>query len=674
MPTLIIVKLIPTQPTKSSLFRKALDGLSIDVYDLTVEENVKGVKIGSASNNGEFPKGEPKIPKVRDLLFDGKALVPPELVNSILQDYPSDLQNIDAGILAPDGIYSVGTAVIIVILPAGHLEYQSLDIRLEIKCNGLSILDNTIDYNIDVVQIDHLLPDQRAYTTLSASTYLALLIEGIGVDASSAFVQLNPNSQPPDFETLRKAVNAVLDQDHPTKDEKNISYLELRSTPLTAGQCSMIASEITWNRKLYPIPAPADSLYEMYTVPREIALVDNTAIYISSDDQTKVENACKQFEGDLQTYHTTYDADAAKLAVFVFAVSSAAICERISTKASLAGFIFPVEAGNSQSSMTVYPEATVVQPRFIVPAAYFYALGAGYPMQVSASQCYSTATMATEDQLLNQFQASVDSKVLSKTEASITDVIGTLTTTGAGTVTETDSSTSINFDQAARRLVALGSTTGPLVSIATVDLLLNVFLLFDRLTTDIDKSFWAQAIAKDLGNYLTLLLQAITLGKTLLVKIIISPKSSLHVSTIHDLVTKTSSNWLTFFQTPATPATPAVPVTPTSPAKPPTEEVPAIETLLPDFTLPGNIEQYTNSFVRRLCKFFTVNQETVAPNPQGPGSVGSFRQLSGNILLKFISIYNRLQSKALDFGSPLDAATVEQALAEIFPDDADAST
>jgi hypothetical protein len=673
MPSLIIVKLIPTQPTKSSLFRKALDGLSIDAYDLTVEENVKGVKIGSASNNGKFPDGELKVPKVGHLLFDDKAPAPGKLVNSILQDYPSDPHDVSAGILAPDGIYSVGTAVIVVTLPAGHLEYQSLDIRLEIKRNGLSILDNTIDYNIDVVQMDPLLPDQRAYTTLSASTYLALPMEEIGLDASSAFVQLNPNGQPPDFEILRKAVNAVLDQDHPLSDEKNMSHLELRSTPLTAAQCGIIASEITWNRKLYPIPTPTDSLYEMYTVPRKIILLGDTATDMSSDDQTKVENARKQFEGDLQAYHTTHDADAAKLAVFVFAASAAAICERMSAKASLAGFTFPVEAGDSQSSTTAYPEATVVlqyhdgatQPRFIVPAAYFYALGASYPMQVSASQRYNVATMATEDQLLNQFQASIDGGVLSKKEASITDV--------TGPVTQTDSSTSINLNQAARRLVALGSITGPLVSVATVDSLLNAFLLFDGLTTNIDNSFWAQAIATDPGDYLTLLLQAITLGESQLVKMIMSPKSSLHVSTVHDLVTKTSGDWLTFFQTPGTPASPAIPATPASPAKPATKEVPAMETLLPDFTLPGNVEQRTSSFVQRLRKFFTVNRDTVVANPQGPSSVGSFGQPSGDILLKFISVYNGLQSKALDFGSPLDAATVEQALAEIFPDDADAS-
>jgi hypothetical protein len=67
---------------------------------------------------------------------------------------------------------------------------------------------------------------------------------------------LNPNGQPPDFDSLCRAINIVLQQDHPTPGDKNANNsLQTLTSPLTPSQASQIASEIVWNRNLDPLPA-----------------------------------------------------------------------------------------------------------------------------------------------------------------------------------------------------------------------------------------------------------------------------------------------------------------------------------------------------------------------------------------------------------------------------------
>ena len=64
--------------------------------------------------------------------------------------------------------------------------------------------------------------------------------------------------------------------------------------------------------------------------------------YVNND----IDNFRRQFEADLSNYQTAHDADASKLANFVFAVSAAIQCENLSASAGQAGITFPVETGD----------------------------------------------------------------------------------------------------------------------------------------------------------------------------------------------------------------------------------------------------------------------------------------------------------------------------------------
>jgi hypothetical protein len=366
---------------------------------------------------------------------------------------------------------------------------------------------------------------------------------------------------------------------------------------------------MTWNRTLYPLPTPAINIHQMYTL--QVVPDTKKAIPPSTDS----ENDRKQFESSLQNYHLTHDSEASRLAGFVFAASAAIACERLSEEATMAGISFPVEAAGS--SLATFSTASVVLarigssptlllrllPAFTVPAVFFYVLGTGYPSQVSVQQRYSVANMATEDQLRSQFQTAVDSGILALPAGPV----------GAGDTTPT-TPWSLNLDRAARRLTALGSTSiGPQCPTASLlqgntqpsgisSPILGDWLQYSGLTADIDANFWAPAISNYPAAYTTLLLQAITQGDTQLVAQI---QVQFKVTTVQQLVALKSADWLAFFT--------------------------SHEALLPDFTLPGNPQQRTDSFVQRVQKFFAVPTDTVGFSLPDNGQVSSFSASTDDI-------------------------------------------
>ncbi|KAF2395546.1 hypothetical protein EJ06DRAFT_534894 [Trichodelitschia bisporula] len=606
--SLLIVKLTPVKPCEFNIFRDALKKLTIVAYELTVENNSGGVEIGKAHGLAEL--------EVALAASQEGSLATP-----IFQDFrrlvPLDILH----------VYSVGTAVVVV------KNRSPLNVRLEYRIDDV-VVGSSVDYNVSVSQME-LDSHQTTYMQQTPFNYFAL---PLAKPEPSAITLSNEGTAPP-FDKLLAAINSALTQDD-SSDENLKKSLETRSVPLTAAQCRQLASVIVWNRSLYPAPAPSGDVHQMYTLP----LTDTNNNPLGHPDDTNVENSRRQFEGDLQNYHRIPDSDASRLTNYVFAVSAAIQCESMSAAARAAGLVFPVEGAVA----TGFPHAFVVLeypdgsdgPRFTVPAAFFYALGASLPLDIAADERYRAAKLSTEDQLQNAIQKSV----------------------GAGTVAATtapvkETGSAINVGQAARRLAALGAASaanGTQVDVTLIHAadeksnLLGDWLLYNGLTSMIDSDFWGSAIVQHPATYLTLLLQAVTQGETALVAAI---RAKLSVSFVKDLVALTPDKWQAFFADNAV--------------------------LLPTFTLPGSTSQRTDTFIQRLRKFFTVPEtpstDTSEPPDTGLGAT-TFGLPLDDTLAQFINEYQRLFHKDFDFWSLADAKELEKTVRGVYPDDAAART
>jgi hypothetical protein len=628
MPDLIIVKLLPTKPTLPSQFRHVLEHLTVTAYDRTVDNSIEGVPIGSASG----------------LLdpFEKVTVEPgpiPLLKKSIMQTLkPKELQIPLSG-WVPDGppiLWSVATAVIVARPPPGHPEYRvpnSFDLRITVDRQDIQLVDPTIEYNINVVSINEpqqLSTDQSDYIQMPSSAYFSLPVE-VFDDSSRAVVTSDTDGGPPDFKALRKAINMVLLADHPNADKPDQILLEDRMTPLTAQQCAQIAAEITWNRSLNPTPVPPNIQFPLRNSPLE-----NMYTLAASNDQKVIDDSEKsrrEFESALKTYHSTLGGQTTRLATFIAAASAAVVCERLTASYSLAGITFPVEVpGTANNSSPPVTTASVIlegsgsgplDPPFIVPAIYFYTLAAKYPTQISIKQRYLAATMSTEEQLRTQFQAAIDTGLLHTSEPGVTKIDGKAP------------ATAINLDQAARRLASLGSALGQFkVDVASVKDLVVAWLAYDGLSANMttpNTGFWATVISKQGNAYVTLVLQAVTLGQTDLVAEI---KKQLNPVDVTALGKMTSADWLDFFT--------------------------KHETLLPNFTGHGSVQQRAEVFIQRLQKFFTVSSSITSSGVTNPLPVPSFGLSPGDPFYSFLGEYKKIQNgKDLDFAMDPDIKVIE---------------
>jgi len=59
MPDLIILRLLPAEPTSGEEFRKALDQLTIRAYDLSFNNSGNGDLLGTASGLADWFPGDP---------------------------------------------------------------------------------------------------------------------------------------------------------------------------------------------------------------------------------------------------------------------------------------------------------------------------------------------------------------------------------------------------------------------------------------------------------------------------------------------------------------------------------------------------------------------------------------------------------------------------------------
>lgn len=630
MPSLIVIRLVPVEPTAGGAFTAYLNDLTITAFDVSfnpppglvvlppgaiepiagIFDPPPGVFLGQA-------RFLPTLPPV----LPGD---PPQLdVNTrIVQHFGAASTNL---FVPQIGLLSVATAVIDAS-GAAHAEHATRDLRLIVtRGGGQIVLDQTF-FNAPLDPGAMPLPE--GFPTLpTTSLYLSLPVAGGELNSTTdAYVALPSDGTPPSFADLRAAVELVIAGDPGAFNLSN----------LTAAQAAHVAQEIAWNLKFHPLPIPKP--VSLVTPPPPLRTLE--LIYTLSGEDSDTENdepARKQFEANLLTYYTQRDADGQRLANYVFALGAAiwaAEQSGLPATGGAAGFSFPVRPGVTETGAR-YKQATVVlsgsgttlNPSFALPAAYFYALGAQLPPQITREQRLELALLEEEQRLRTSLQTALDTNVI---------------------VAEPG----INPAQAARRLRALGATrtSAPQFALngnAGVQALVQAWL--DFVGDDIN-AFWDGALAAHAAAHLDLVLWALTEG------FIVDPsavpplslaaeiESELGVTSAADVAGTTVEDWHDFFDHP----------------------VWAELRLLPPFTAPGSVAERIDAFIRHVQKFFelvaVVLQNPATPTLDGPPR---FPTPTGDPLSLFAANYGI----PLVFGAGLDAARVANAVQAVFPAD-----
>ncbi|KAJ0417374.1 hypothetical protein BJY00DRAFT_208386 [Aspergillus carlsbadensis] len=638
----IIIRVIPSSPVDAETFQVVLATLKVEVYDLSLDDSRTGTLIGIA-----------------------EGLLPIAATEAEIINEPSNIRRLRMGIwqhwepnplqhpslpINPNNVtrFSVASAVVLLNRPA-RLEYGSFDLNVKITRNDNLALLSKIEYNANPVVSVRLEPPllgrQLDAFQLAAAAYISV--------PAVSLSNLNPNTAIPDltgsgrvweFTTIVNATNAVLTQDRRAGDELDDLKLENRSQPLSIAESKHIAAEIIWNRVIFPPPQfpSIEKLYEWYTK------ADATSA--PSDEPGR-----KQFEGEAAAYTATQNSEVDRVANFVFAASAAIFAERTTRSGSQIGFDF---AFRGSSAPTASPPRAVshrvglswlnAAAGFVVPAAYFYALGSSVPAEIRPEHRYSSAISTNEEQNVIVFQSAIESGIIPASPRPST----------------VPSPPAVNIYQAARRLVALGNFQESLAGLAvssadsfssSVRALLDDWLSFSQPTNGLLLEFWeglSGAIVDHPVAYVVLVLCHITAGSKPLIEAIIANRpEGMGVRSITQLTNVTHIEWRQFFG--AAPADPSV--------------LRSHPELLPDFTLPGTIEERTTAIIRRVQNFFYLAPEPVTAGPTFPPKPAPvFDKIGADIVSRFITVYEN-DFGTFTFGGTLDDDHVDTVASELFP-------
>ncbi|MFI0484414.1 neuraminidase-like domain-containing protein [Actinomadura sp. 9N215] len=633
MPTLIIVRLRPTRPVDGAGFTAALSGLTVEAFDLGFGSTVDGVSLGTAS--GVFTSAS-----VADLGVDlTRTAIVQHFVDTGLPPSPPTTREPAAA----------ATAVIVANPPAGRPEYPSgtaFDLRLKLTRNGRPIADRRIDFNASVVTVGTLPVLLKDVVALPPSAYAVLPAVASGAGGQ---LELPPDGAPPDFAAMVEAVNAVLALD--PADGRTIA----QRTTLSAAQARHVAAEIEWDRAIHPPPPEPRSLAEMYTTPQPNPLV-------KAED---ADNDRRRFEAELEGYYATHDGNALRLTGYVYAVWAAMMCERLSAGENLTGpgpaqgsvdgarsalLTFPLPPGTGDGTtlrhasvlLTGDPAGGALNPPFVVPAAYFYALGAQLPPQVDVAQRFAMASADTEAKVLVTIETAIEAGTVAAAEPPAA-TSGSVATSGAALVPA----------QAARRLRAIGQAAAPAPPVAlnaAVRPLVESWLAHAGQTGTIDADFWGPATASGPGAaaYLNLLLHAVTGGFAPLITAI---TAELGVTTAAGLRAVTDERWRTLFLPPGA--------------------APRLD-LLPPFTEVGTAstpEDRVDAFLRHLRQFFTVPFSPASATTPAAGAPSTLERPSPDIFAAFEAQYAAHGGGTYTPGAPRDPEATRSAVLDVFHGD-----
>ena len=446
------------------------------------------------------------------------------------------------------------------------------------------------------------------------------------------------DGSPPRFDALFDAVQTALTNDPilGAVTSSNITSL-IAQLSASSANCTRIAYDIVWSYQ-NPLPIPPDPLESLYGNPPN----PGNSSTQSSSGNNNLEQDRQKFEGTLNSFYSTRNATAERLAKFVAAVSAAVSCELSSVNAQAALLEFPVDS--SQPFAKAVESEILLQGiggtaanaiNFGVPAAFFYALSAKMDKSTTAVQRYQMAIGDAIDRLLQEFEAAEDAGVIEDSEA-FSDPDPAL----GGVIT--------SF-QAARRLVALGVsaasgspvvTLNPAAAANTPEGALTALVNAWRTATDPtgsgppanppptyaqkDFAVWQQlAAATPSGpaGYVALDLYTLTQGYSIpsvgpLADQILLATSTFNWpatgATVATLRQATSAQWTAFFNTHQTWLPPF-----TQPVVPAASQ-PAITPKA------GYTAARIRAFIRAVQKFFTVSSIATSAQPWTPGAPPTF--------------------------------------------------
>lgn len=335
----IIIRFHPVEPVAAADFTAALAGLTVTAYDIS------------------FAKATTDLESLKDpanIIGQPAQFLPPDahdanpnLNNHIFQHFiqlPMPL-----GLV----LYSVASAVIEV--PAGMKEFAGPDVLIKLERSGAPLIDKSFHFNVAVTTIAESLnpPDIPALRALGtkvcaapASFYVALPPAEQGAKPSP-FVTLPDGGTPPKYDELLAAVKDVIKQD---PGAGNVDLAQL-----TPEQCRHIAYEIVWNRTTKPLPGAPPS------IKAEPPSLEYFYTGVPDSDLTGMlkEAGRKKFEGEVESYYATRNADAERLSQYVYSLSAALHCANKSATVSQVTFAFPVRP-SLQDNQGKIKEAEVV--------------------------------------------------------------------------------------------------------------------------------------------------------------------------------------------------------------------------------------------------------------------------------------------------------------------------
>jgi hypothetical protein len=311
MPNLVIIRLLPSEPTTAAEFERYLSGLTLIAHDISFGR-LQGQEIGRASYDLDRPRSR---------------IV--QHFTVITVDPPNER------------LHPVATAVVEIQEPIGWPEHRSSDIRLRILRSGQELRGHDIHYNVPVIFRDTL-PQPEEYARLEpVGMHLALPPPGVGVDPGDPGLGIPGDGTPPRFTELRAMVEKVLSQDPGPGDPPDI-------TRMTPAQCRHIASEIVWNHQASPLPLPPrplEILYERQPTPDPFITADR-----------------KRFEAEVAAYYATHNAETERLSRYIFAMSAALFAEARSREANRVSFRFPVRPGVTGPSSHIREAEVILTP------------------------------------------------------------------------------------------------------------------------------------------------------------------------------------------------------------------------------------------------------------------------------------------------------------------------
>lgn len=627
MPDLLILRLLPAKPISPAAFTQLITGLEITVFDLSLttippEPPETGTTVGHEIGKVSKVVSTPNVglsPNPATINFAALAFKKGAIVQHFTESPVGLPPQLDRE------LDSAATAVVVVDLPiANYPEYPgrpSYDIRLVLKRGGRTVNLKTVEFNVTAVSVgalSGLSNQQSAYFDTDpagpfpTSAYVTLPA-AIADPATVAGTELPEDGVPPPFEDLRAEIDKVL------KMDPGAGATLASSSPLSLNKSRQVAAEIVWNRTLDPMPEPTRGLNELYTLP--------TSGTLNSD----VDNDRKKFEAELARYRATHAGDALRLTGYVFSASAAIASEALTADRRSAILDFAVVAGQPPStgivsaSLRLENAGNPFNPSYVIPAQFFYALGADLPPQIDAGRRVEMATVETERRLLDQFAFAIEG--------------GWITDT-ASPIGGPPAPPAINEKQAARRLRALRPDVSAMATIeqATIPSLDKAWLDYAGGTADLGVFWAAEESGADKAEYLTVLLWAITAGLKPLVDGIVARFALTRANLLAPIK---DADWRAFLL--------------------------QNSALLPEFTKPGTTAERSAAFIRHLKQFFSVAFSAPGSPPVSGDGPPTLPVSIADLVGWFATGFETSSGTTFDFAKyPWPSGDVEAALGQMF--------